>query len=137
MFVAQYETEAQMTPTRHRSAWIWVAITAIALASMARAEAGLQSAKAYATPVFELLAASHGSPAMDDRAAPRQAQHRSARQASYLDAGVWMAMAPVLFVGLVAPLSLLSARSLLCLGRAPSAPVLTALFQRPPPLRIL
>ena len=40
---------------------------------------------------------------------------------------------PVFFIGLIAPLSLIAPRAALCLGRAPSAPALPFLFQRPPP----
>ena len=47
--------------------------------------------------------------------------------------GAWMAMLPVLFVGLVVPLSLISPRSFHSLGRRRAAPALPWSFQRPPP----
>jgi hypothetical protein len=128
----------KMTLTRHRSAWIWVAIAAIAMATIARAQAGVQSATAYTHPVLEFLA-SHSSAAgyasSDD---PRLYGHRSGRQTRSAQSdgahpGVWTAMLPVLFIGLVAPLSLVSPQFALSLGRTPSAPALPFSFQRPPP----
>ncbi|HWE86617.1 MAG TPA: hypothetical protein VG267_16865 [Terracidiphilus sp.] len=47
--------------------------------------------------------------------------------------GLWMAMLPVLFVGLVAPLELKRTRLALCASRRPSVPYLPSAFQRPPP----
>jgi hypothetical protein len=44
--------------------------------------------------------------------------------------GAVVAVLPVLFIGLVSPLTLASVR---LVGRVPSAPPLSALFQRPPP----
>jgi hypothetical protein len=127
-----------MTQNRHRSAWIWVAIAAIAMATVARAQAGVQSATAYTHPVLEFLA-SHSSAA--GHASSSDAHlfgHRSARQtrtapSDGANPGVWTAMLPVLFIGLVAPLSLVSPQFALSLGRTPSAPALPFSFQRPPP----
>lgn len=45
----------------------------------------------------------------------------------------WLAILPILFVGLISPLSLLSPMAYMYLGRGPDAPVLPASFQRPPP----
>jgi hypothetical protein len=51
------------------------------------------------------------------------------------DAGAWLAVLPILlFVGVISPLSLLSPMAYMYLGRTPSAPVLPASFQRPPPI---
>jgi FtsH-binding integral membrane protein len=44
------------------------------------------------------------------------------------------AVLPILFVGLISPLSLLSPLTYIYLGRTPDTPVLPASFQRPPPL---
>src|ERR1700757_104581 len=104
-----------MTLTRHRSAWILVAIAAIAMATVARAQAGVQSATAYTTPVLEFLA-SHSTVA--GHATSNDARFfghhpdrpTRAHQAGGGGSGVWTAMLPVLFVGLVAPLSLVSPR---------------------------
>jgi hypothetical protein len=52
------------------------------------------------------------------------------------DAGVWAAILPILFVGVISPLSLLSPLAYAYLGRTPDAPVLPASFQRPPPCTI-
>ena len=48
----------------------------------------------------------------------------------------WLATLPVLFIGLITPLSLLlTLLSVLSLGHTPQAPALAASFQRPPPFR--
>jgi hypothetical protein len=127
-----------MTETRHRSAWIWLAIAAMAVATLARAEAGIQSATAYTNPVLEFLAGHPGSGAMASTGVPRLFEQRSPRQVKAAlsqgaDSGAWQSMLPVLFVGLVAPMSLISPRSALSLGRTPSAPAHPFSFQRPPP----
>src|SRR5579871_3887169 len=126
-----------MTGTRNRNAWMWVAIAAIALATTARAEAGLQSARAYAHPVLEFLAkgqAQHLAAKPVSRftqpLSPRQAR-AIARNASI---GMWRAILPVFFIGLVAPLDLISAAFVQETCRQFSDPSLSALFQRPPPL---
>jgi hypothetical protein len=128
-----------MTSNRHRNAWIWVAITAIALATVARAQSGYEIARAYANPVIVLL-----SSAPDSQ--PFSAQHFAQKRTAHGDqaishsnsgASFWLELLPVLFVGLVSPLSLLSTQSLLSVGRAYPAPPLTALFQRPPPAQLL
>ena len=49
------------------------------------------------------------------------------------DSGAWVAILPLLFVGVISPLSLLSPFAFLYLGRTPDAPVLPLVFQRPPP----
>ena len=128
-----------MKLTRHRSAWIWVAIAAIAVSTLARAQAGVQSATAYTHPVLEFLASHSNAAGHAASSDARLFGHRSDRQtrAALSDGanpGVWTAMLPVLFVGLVAPLSLVSPKFALSLGRTPSAPALPFSFQRPPPL---
>ena len=140
-FVAQCEMRvgtSRMTPSRHRNAWIWVAIAAMAVASLARAQAGIQTATAYANPVLEFLAGHPSAAVLATNGAPRLFEHRSARQARAAlshgaDSGPWTAMLPVFFVGLIAPMSLISPRSVVCLGRTHSAPALPSRFQRPPP----
>ena len=133
--VAQYETG--MKPIRHRSALIWVAVAAIAVATLVRAQAGLHSAAAYANPVISFLAAHQGDRAFADSGVGQFLQHRAARTAKassqVRDSGAWIAVFPILFVGLIAPLNLVSPSSVLCLGRTPSSPALPASSQRPPP----
>ncbi len=51
------------------------------------------------------------------------------------DNGAWLTILPILFVGVISPLSLLSPMAYMYLGRTPDAPVLPAFFQRPPPYR--
>jgi hypothetical protein len=126
-----------MTGNRNRSAWMWVAVAAVAFASVARAEDGLQGAKAYAHPVLEFLARSQAPHAIPGPGASRYAQRGSSRpmRAIFRNAGSgsWLAMLPVFFIGLIAPLALHSAPSTHSLGRGPAEPLLPASFQRPPP----
>jgi hypothetical protein len=49
------------------------------------------------------------------------------------NAGAWAAILPLLFVGVISPLSLLPRLAFEYVGRTPDAPVLPASFQRPPP----
>ena len=126
-----------MTGTRNRNAWMWVAIAAIAFASTARAEAGLQSARAYAHPVLEFLAkgqAQHLAAKPVSRFALPVSQRRARAIARSAAMGMWIAILPVFFIGLVAPLNLISAAFIRDTYRQPSSPSLSALFQRPPPL---
>lgn len=125
-----------MTSTRNRTAWIWVAIAAMAVATLARAQVGVESAAACTNPVLAFLtghqdtADGAGGPQMDH---PRLLRKQSAVFLHDAAPGVWTAVLPVLFVGLVAPLSLVSPGSTLSLGRTPAAPALPCRFQRPPP----
>ena len=48
-------------------------------------------------------------------------------------AGAWAAILPLLFVGVISPLSMLPRLAFEYVGRTPVAPVLPASFQRPPP----
>ena len=116
-----------MLANRSKDAWILVAIAAITLSSLARAQAGIENARAYASPVVKFLA---GSP-LTDTAVSNSADRNVSAASNYL--GTALDMLPVLFVGLVSPLGLQSVRSLHAVGRALPAPNLSALFQRPPP----
>lgn len=120
---------------------IWLAITAVAFTSFARAQAGIHSATAYANPVFEFLAAHQHAGVVANAANPRVLERASARQVrAYMpgaDTGALAAMLPVMFVGLVSPLSLISAQSLRSFDRPSAAPALPFLFQRPPPSLVL
>lgn len=128
-----------MTSNRHRNAWIWVAITAIALATVARAESGFEVARAYANPVLVLLSAE--SPAQVG--AVTHSLHKGSVAAARAlastngEPGMWLELLPILFVGLLLPFGLLSPLSSLSLGRQFAAPAVTALFQRPPPAQLL
>jgi hypothetical protein len=115
---------------------MWVAIAAVAFTSVARAEAGRQTVKGYTHPVLEFLARSQSHTSVASSGVLRFSQLSSRRQSgSMRDAasGALIAMLPVLFIGLVSPLTLVSSISVGCLGRAPAAPLLAALYQRPPP----
>ena len=128
-----------MSGSRNRSAWMWVAIAAIAFTSAARAEAGLQSAKAYAHPVLEFLAKSqsqHSAVKPVSRYAPAGSARQIRAMSRSASIGVWMAILPVFFIGLVSPLTLVSAAFIRGISRPLAAPLLPASFQRPPPLSV-
>jgi hypothetical protein len=116
-----------MLANRSKDAWILVAIAAITLASLARAQAGIENARAYASPVIKFLA---GSP-LTDTAVSKSTDRKISGVSNYL--GTALDLLPVFFVGLVSPLGLQSVRSLHAESRALPAPNLSALFQRPPP----
>lgn len=124
--------------TRNRAAWMWLAIAAVAFTSVATAETGRQAARGYAHPVFEFLVRSHTQNSGAHVPPVRFANGSSRRQAgsSFRNSasGPLIAFLPVLFIGLVSPLNPQSAPSKDSLGRAPVAPLLSALFQRPPPV---
>ena len=48
-----------------------------------------------------------------------------------------LAILPVFFVGLIAPLGVQSLLAVLKIGHAPEAPALAPPFQRPPPARVV
>jgi hypothetical protein len=48
----------------------------------------------------------------------------------------WVALLPLLFAGVISPLSLFAPLAYEYTGRTPDAPVLPALFQRPPPFTL-
>lgn len=116
-----------MLANRSKDAWILVAIAAITLASLARAQAGIENARAYASPVIKFLA---GSP-LTDTDVSKSTDRNVSRVSNYL--GTALDLLAVSFVGLVSPLGLQSVRSLHAMGRALPAPNLSVLFQRPPP----
>ena len=115
---------------------MWLAIAAVAFTSVATAESGRQSSKGYAHPVFEFLVRSQGQNSGAHTVPLRFANIGSHRQASSMlrnsASGQLIAMLPVLFIGLVSSLTF-SVASVRSLGRDPARPLLTALFQRPPP----
>jgi hypothetical protein len=118
-----------MTGNRSKGAWIWVAMAAISLASLARVQSGVADARAYADPVIKFIAAAQH--------ADSDAMARANRATSMAQAGtssIGFNLLPVFFVGLLAPLVLASFRALFCLRRAPASPFRAELFQRPPPL---
>jgi hypothetical protein len=123
-----------MKPVRNRSALIWLAVAAIAVGTLVRAQAGLQSAAAYAHPVIEFLAAHQSDRAFTDSVIPHRSERPARIHGQSGDSGVWVALFPVFFIGLITPLNLVSSSSMRSLGRTPSAPVLPTSFQRPPPI---
>jgi hypothetical protein len=116
---------------------MWLAIAAVAFTSVATAETGRHSSKGYAHPVFEFLVRSQNQNSGAHSVPLRFANLGSHRQSSSTFrnsvSGQLIAMLPVLFIGLVCPLILQAAPAVRSLGRAPATPLLSALFQRPPP----
>jgi hypothetical protein len=117
-----------MSGNPSRGAWIWVTVVAISLASLARAQSGMGHARAYADPVIKFLTANDLPDSSVSVTAARAGTHSQANASALV-----LGLLPVFFVGLVAPLNLLSARWVLCLGLALFAPDRPELFQRPPP----
>ena len=121
---------------RNTTAWMWLAIAAVAFTSVASAETGLKSSKGYSHPVFEFLARSKTQNAGAHAAPLRFANSGSRLQPNSLfrnnSSGQLVAFLPVLFIGLV-PQVCTSVASLRSQRRAAAAPLLSALFQRPPP----
>lgn len=118
-----------MTGNRSKGAWIWVAMAAISLASLARVQSGVENARAYADPVMKFIAAAHHADS-DAVAQANRAISRSQDGAS----GVGVNLLAVFFVGLLAPLALESFRAYFRRQRVPAPPFLADLFQRPPPV---
>lgn len=125
-----------MSLTRNRNAWMLLAIAAVAFTSVATAEASGQSSKSYAYPVFQFLVRGHSQNPGAHAAPIRFANVGSHRQAGSMlrnsASGQLIAMLPVLFIGFISPLPL-SVAPVRSQGRAPATPLLSALFQRPPP----
>lgn len=118
-----------MPGSRSKDAWIWVAVAAITLGSLARAQAGIENARAYASPVIKFLA---GSPMTES--AESALSHRTASPVPNSIFGTVLELLPVFFVGLVPPLGLRSLRPLRSTEHALPAPNPFGLFQRPPPV---
>jgi hypothetical protein len=126
-----------MKATRYRSAWIWLAVAVVAVATVARTEAGAAKSAAFAHPVFEFLAGHSNSSALTPHSVPRLLKNWSSRQtiaaARNSNADLMQAMLPVLFIGLIAPLGFLAFRTDLSHCDLAS-PALPSSFQRPPPV---
>ena len=117
---------------------MWVAIAAMAVVSLARVE-GVGNSTVYINPVLAFLAGQQNTTVVSDAGSPQMVKVGAAGKAAgvYLHdgaSGAWTAMLPVLFVGLLVPLSLISRNNMLSLGRTPLAPALPCSFQRPPPV---
>ena len=115
---------------------MWLAIAAMAVVSLARVQPGAENAAVYTNPVLAFLAGHQAPTAVSPAGSPQivKARHGSGVYLHDAATGAWTSILPVLFIGLVAPLSLISPRSILSLGRTPSFPKLLRNFQRPPPV---
>lgn len=114
---------------------MWLAIAAMAVVSLARVQAGVESPTVYTNPVLAFLAGQQDQATVSAAGSPQIVRARNGSGVYLHDAasGAWTSILPVLFIGLVAPLSLISARSILSLGRTPASPESPERFQRPPP----
>lgn len=108
--------------------WVWVAVAAITLASLARAQSSIEQARAYATPVIKFLAASQLAESGDFASV-----HRAVAPSQAGTSALALELLPVFFVGLIAPLSLYSANASFSIGSARPVLGLPNLSQRPPP----
>jgi hypothetical protein len=138
--VAQYEMSLffrsvwPMAGNRQKHAWIWLAVAAIAVGTLARTQSSLPRTAAITNPVLAFLSAHAQSEASATTAWNHRASFARAQRASHsASSDAWTALLPVFFIGLISPLNLLTARARLSLGRTSSAPALPFLFQRPPP----
>jgi len=116
---------------------MWVAVAAMAVVSLARIET-VGYATAGTNPVLAFLAGQQNAASLSAGGGPQIVKAGSTGKLSGVyvhdaGSGAWTAMLPVLFVGLLVPLSLMSRKTMLSLGRTPSAPALPCSFQRPPP----
>ena len=119
-----------------------MAIAAIALATAGTAGVGFQSARACAQPVIAQLIASASQSAivrgealqLTSRAHSSRASSRpTSNSVSSAAIGSLSPAFPILFVGLLLPITLVSAAWARYFLRVPSAPHINAAFQRPPP----
>jgi len=127
---SNYDTilDRAMPVNRSKDAWIWVAVAAITLASLARAQSGIENARAYAAPVIKFLS---GSALADPGASA--ANHRSGESAQSGAFTGAFNLLPVFFIGLLFCYSLTPSALRSSPVRALCAPCQPKLFQRPPP----
>ena len=117
-----------MKRNRSKDAWIWVAMAAISLVSLARVQSGVENARAYADPVIKFIVAAHQA---DADASARS--HRAAPRSKTGTSVIGLDLMAVFFVGLVLPLVLKTFRVVSSLQNPPALLFHADLFQRPPP----
>jgi hypothetical protein len=103
-------------------------MVAITLVTVARAQSGIEHARAYAAPVTGLFS---GSQLADSGVSASLRRPVASLQSGI--SGMALCLLPVIFIGLIAPLNLLTLRSFLSVECELRAPGLPHLFQRPPP----
>ena len=74
-----------MTATRYKNAWMWVAVAAMAVVSLARVEGSVGSAAVYTNPVLQFLA---GQQNADQIAAASRAAVAPSRLGAQAVAGI-------------------------------------------------
>lgn len=126
-----------MNANRQRNAWIWVAVAAITVVTLARTQAGIPQAAAlrtaFANPVLQFFSTHSSHESSASSTWTRRSASGHTQRTSQQSPGAWMVFLPIFFIGLVAPLNLISARGMLSLESTLPAPALPSLFQRPPP----
>lgn len=125
-----------MHSPRPKRALVWLALAAVAVVSVARLQSGIAPVRGYAHTVLAYIAAAQN----ETVSAPRMASglRASASRSSHDSSPApLLALLPIFFVGLLAPLCLSLSGSTLSLGRPPAAPGLPFRFQRPPPAQLL
>ena len=120
-----------MKRNRSNGAWVWVAMAAISIVSLARIQSGVENARAYADPVIKFIAAAHQ---VDADASARS--HRAIPGSQTGASGIGLDLMAVCFVGLVVPLALQSYRIVSLLENPPALLFRADLFQRPPPVSL-
>ncbi|MFP5236520.1 MAG: hypothetical protein ACLGSD_11515 [Acidobacteriota bacterium] len=125
-----------MQSSRPKRALVWLALAAVAVVSVARLQSGIAPVRGYAHSVLAYIAAAQNETATVARGVPafRNAAARSSHDST---PAPLLALLPVFFIGLVAPLCLSLTGSTLSLGRPSPAPALPFRFQRPPPAQLL
>ena len=122
-----------MKSHRHQRAYVWLALAAVAVVSVARLQSELPAIRGYAHSVLAYIAAAENDAATAPRALFPAVLRNSAARSQQSTPAPLLALLPILFIGLVAPLTLVLAGSSLSLGRPSPTPVLPFRFQRPPP----
>ena len=118
---------------RSQRAWMWVAVAALAVSMLARAQSGVYAARAYASPIFEAFAEYQAAADHEASAHAGSTQRSVSRHDSSAGQQFVAGLLPVLFVGLLLPLTVLRKGSARTTGNTPSSLTRPFLFQRPPP----
>lgn len=119
-----------MTASQQRRGWMGLAFAAAAFALLVTLipQQDRIAARAAASMTMSAGSATHSSSGRWTSWEWPALSH--ATGADYVS---WTAILPVLFVGLMAPLTLVCARLVFADSRRPLAPALPSKFQRPPP----
>ncbi len=120
----------------YKSAWLLLAAAAMAIAMLSPAEISVRSAAA--NPVIQFLTSHAETGSLSAADVAQLLQDWSAQQSKTATQGpgLWQAILPIFFIGLIAPLSLAAFIPASSGTRALAYPALPSSFQRPPPSRL-